>query len=278
MATGSPTPRTPAPTSAACGPTIRGRTAARLPTLPPDRDHDGILDAQDACPDVPGEPTDDPKTNGCPPPPPDRDKDGVPDATTPAPTSPGSRPSDPKTNGCPPPPPDPDRDKDGIPNETDACPDEPGPQNPDPKKNGCPQAIVKNNQIVILDQVKFATGSARILPASDGILTAVMKILVDHPEIKKLSIEGHTDNRGSAAMNKRLSASRAASVVAWLTTKGIEKARLSSVGYGLERPIDSNETDEGRQKNRRVEFHIVEQEGAPPAPTPTPKPSSDPLP
>ena len=66
----------------------------------------------------------------------------------------GREDDDPKTNGCPP---DPDRDKDGIPNEQDACPDEPGPKNPDPKKNGCPQAIVRNNQVVILEQVKFAT-------------------------------------------------------------------------------------------------------------------------
>ncbi len=125
---------------------------------------------------------------------------------------------------------------------------------------------------MILDQVKFATGSARILPASNGVLTAVLTILKDHPEIKKVSIEGHTDNKGAAALNKRLSASRAASVVAWLTTKGIAKQRLSSIGYGMERPIDTNETDEGRQENRRVEFHIVEQEGATPAPTPTPTP------
>jgi OmpA-OmpF porin, OOP family len=255
-------------------PTDNPKTNGCPPPPPPpsDRDGDGIPDEHDACPDQPGERTDDPKTNGCPPPPPDRDKDGVPDAVDACPDVPGVATNDPKTNGCPPPPPDPDRDKDGIPNEIDACPDDPGPKNPDPKKNGCPQAIVKNNQIVIIDQVKFATGSARILPASNGILTAVMKILVDHPEIKKVSIEGHTDNKGAAAMNKRLSGARAASVVAWLTTKGIEAARLSSVGYGLEKPIDTNETDEGRQNNRRVEFHIVEQEGATPAPTPTPSP------
>ncbi|MGO8994905.1 MAG: OmpA family protein [Polyangiaceae bacterium] len=242
------------------------------PPPPPDRDGDGIPDSQDACPEQSGVKTDNPTTNGCPPPPPDRDKDGVPDADDACPDVAGVKTADPKTNGCPPPPPDPDRDKDGIPNEQDACPDEAGPKNADPKKNGCPEAIVKNNQIVILDQVKFATGSARILPASNGVLTAVLTILKDHPEIKKVSIEGHTDNKGAAALNKRLSASRAASVVAWLTTKGIAKQRLSSIGYGMERPIDTNETDEGRQENRRVEFHIVEQEGATPAPTPTPTP------
>ncbi len=227
------------------------------PPPPADKDGDGIPDSQDACPDKPGVKTDDPNTNGCPPPPPDRDKDGIVDSEDACPDVAGVKTEDPKTNGCPP---DPDRDKDGIPNEQDACPDNAGPANPDPKKNGCPQAVVKNNQIVILDQVKFATGSARILPASNGILEAVQTVLTEHPEITKVSIEGHTDNKGTAKLNKKLSADRAASVVTWLVTKGkIDKDRLSSVGYGQEQPIDTNETDEGRQNNRRVEFHILEQ-------------------
>jgi outer membrane protein OmpA-like peptidoglycan-associated protein len=166
---------------------------------------------------------------------------------------PGVKTDDPKTNGCPP---DPDRDKDGIPNDQDACPDTPGPHNDDPKKNGCPQAAVVGKQIVILDQVKFATGSAKILPSSDGILNAVLTVLTSHPEITHVSVEGHTDNVGAAAMNKSLSGRRAASVVDWLVKHGIDKARLSSVGFGMERPIDSNDTPEGRQNNRRVEFHI----------------------
>jgi hypothetical protein len=150
------------------------------PPPPPDRDGDGISDDQDACPDTPGVHTDDPKTNGCPPPPPDRDHDGVIDSEDACPDVAGEKTNDPKTNGCPP---DPDRDKDGIPNTEDACPDEPGPKDPDPKKNGCPKAIVRNNQIVILEQVKFATGSARILPASEPLMNAVLKVFVDHSEI-----------------------------------------------------------------------------------------------
>jgi len=217
---------------------------------PPDRDHDGIPDADDACPDVPGVKTDDPKTNGCPP---DRDHDGIPDAEDACPDVPGVKTDDPKTNGCPP---DPDRDKDGIPNDQDACPDAAGPKNVDPKKNGCPAAAVVGKQIVILEQVKFATGSAAILPASNGILTAVAKVLEEHAEIKHLRVEGHTDNVGSAAMNKSLSGRRAASVATWLMQHGVDQSRLSSQGFGLERPIDTNETPQGRQNNRRVEFHI----------------------
>ncbi|MET0591460.1 MAG: OmpA family protein [Polyangiaceae bacterium] len=224
------------------------------PPPPPDRDNDGILDAQDACPETPGVKTDDPKTNGCPPPPPDRDKDGVSDPEDACPDTPGVRTEDPKTNGCPPPPPD--RDKDGINDPDDACPDQPGPRDQDPKKNGCPVARIEAGEIKILQQVKFKTGSAEILVESDTILGAVQKILADHQEIVGVRIEGHTDNRGGAAMNLNLSTKRAASVLNWLVKHGIDKSRLTSKGFGLTRPIDTNTTDEGRQNNRRVEFHI----------------------
>ena len=162
---------------------------------------------------------------------------------------------DPKTNGCPP---DPDRDHDGIPNDTDACPDEPGKPDPDPKKNGCPKAFIQDGQIKILDQVKFATSSAQIVKAKDSeeVLEAVLKVLKEHPELKKVRVEGHTDNRGAPAMNTKLSADRAASVVKWLTARGIEAGRLTSAGFGPDRPVDNNSTDTGRQNNRRVEFHI----------------------
>jgi outer membrane protein OmpA-like peptidoglycan-associated protein len=218
---------------------------------PRDRDKDGVLDRDDACPDVPGEKTDDPKTNGCPPP--DRDKDGILDREDACPDKPGDKTDNPKTNGCP------DTDKDGILDPEDACPDLPGPRDPDPKKNGCPVARVDKGQIKITQQIKFKTGSAVILPESDSILEAVAGIMKEHPEIKKIRIEGHTDNRGGRAYNLGLSRRRAASVVKWLTTiGGIEKSRMTSEGYGFERPLEDNATEEGRRENRRVEFHIVE--------------------
>jgi outer membrane protein OmpA-like peptidoglycan-associated protein len=217
---------------------------------PPDSDGDGVYDSVDACPDVPGVATNDPKTNGCPA---DTDRDGVLDSVDACPDVPGIKTSDPKTNGCP----DLDRDKDTIPNDVDACPDEPGPADPDPKRNGCPKAFVQAGQIKILDQVKFKTGSAEIQgKESDEVLSAVLKVLTDHAEIKKVRVEGHTDSTGNADMNKKLSAARAASVVKWLTSHGIDKARLSSEGFGPDKPIAENSTPEGRQANRRVEFHI----------------------
>jgi outer membrane protein OmpA-like peptidoglycan-associated protein len=223
---------------------------------PSDRDKDGILDREDACPDVPGIRTADPKTNGCPS---DRDKDGILDREDACPDIPGEKTDNPKTNGCP------DTDKDGIYDPEDACPKEPGPRDPDPTKNGCPVAKVEKGQIRIIEQVKFRTGSDAILPASDYILEAVAKILTEHPEIKQLHVEGHTDNRGGRAFNLGLSQRRARSVVTWLTTRGgVAGSRLTSQGFGFDRPIGDNTTDEGRRENRRVEFHIVE----PAAPAP----------
>jgi len=119
---------------------------------------------------------------------------------------------------------------------------------------------VQAGQIKILDQVKFKTGSAEILPGKDSqeVLMAVLDVLKAHSEIKAVRVEGHTDNKGGAALNKKLSASRAASVVKWLVAHGIEKEKLTSEGFGPDRPLESNDTEAGRQQNRRVEFHIEE--------------------
>jgi outer membrane protein OmpA-like peptidoglycan-associated protein len=187
---------------------------------PPDRDGDGIIDSKDACPDVKGVPSDDPELNGCPP----------------------------------------DSDGDGIRDDKDACPYEKGVRDDDPSKNGCPKSVrVTETEIVILEQVQFKTGSAVILPESDDLLRQVAAVLTEHPEIKKLEVQGHTDNRGGKAYNQKLSERRSASVKKWLVERGqIDPDRLSSQGYGLTQPIDDNTTAEGRQKNRRVQFRITE--------------------
>jgi outer membrane protein OmpA-like peptidoglycan-associated protein len=190
------------------------------PPPPSDRDGDGIIDAEDACPDVPGVRTNDPKTNGCPPPPSDRDGDGIIDAE-------------------------------------DACPDVPGVKTDDPKTNGCPPARIEAGEIKINQQVNFKTNSAVILPQGDTVLSAIKPILDEHTEIKKLRVDGHTDSRGTAAYNMGLSIRRAESVVKWLVTHGVDMSRLTSKGFGLTKPIQTNKTDEGRLHNRRVEFHIV---------------------
>ena len=194
-----------------------------------------------------------------PPPPPDQDGDGIVDAEDACPTEPGEKSEDPQKNGCPPPK---DTDGDGIVDAEDACPNDAGPRNDDPTRNGCPVVRIEGGQIRIREQVKFKTASAQILKESDYILQAVVKILKEHPEIKKVRVEGHTDSHGKPGYNKKLSQRRAASVVKWLVKHGISKKALSSAGFGQERPIATNETDEGRRQNRRSEFHIVEGPGA----------------
>jgi len=225
----------------------------RLP--PSDRDKDGIPDKVDACPDEPGVKSEDPDKHGCPPPPPDRDGDGILDRDDACPDTKGVASDDPAQNGCPP-----DTDGDGIRDDVDACPREKGKGDPDPSKNGCPTSVrVTEEEIVILDQVQFKTGSAVILPASDELLTQVAAVLNEHPEILKVEVQGHTDSRGGKKYNQRLSEKRSAAVVKWLTKKGnIDASRLTSHGYGMDEPIAENDTPEGRQKNRRVQFKIVE--------------------
>jgi outer membrane protein OmpA-like peptidoglycan-associated protein len=219
---------------------------------PHDRDGDGIFDEVDACPDVPGVADPDPQKNGCPP---DRDGDGIIDVEDACPDVPGVRNRDPRKNGCPP-----DRDGDGIIDKEDACPDVPGPRNEDPAKNGCPLARIENNEIKITERVEFEFNSAKLVPSSDPVLNAVLEILQQHPEITDVLVEGHTDNIGKPAYNKTLSDKRAASVVKWMLQHGIEQARMRSAGLGMTRPIAPNDDEVGRQKNRRVEFHIKQDE------------------
>jgi outer membrane protein OmpA-like peptidoglycan-associated protein len=162
---------------------------------------------------------------------------------------------DPKKHGCPPPK---DRDGDAITDDVDACPDAAGEANEDPKKHGCPVARVEQGQIKIREQVQFAYNSAQILKASDFIIEAVTKILQDNPGITKVNIEGHTDSKGGDAFSKQLSQRRATAVMQALVKRGIDKKRLTAKGFGEEKPLDTNDTEEGRANNRRVEFHIVE--------------------
>lgn len=239
---------------------------------PPDRDGDGILDPTDACPDQPGPASDDPAKNGCPPPP-DRDQDGIIDEKDACPDQPGPANDDPTKNGCPPPP---DTDGDGIIDPQDACPNEPGEANVDPARNGCPRALVDKatQQIKILERIEFDTNKATIRPESDAVLTAVRDIMVKETGITQVRIEGHTDNRGGRWYNRQLSDRRAKSVKDWLVKNGVDAGRLVTQGLGPDKPIAENDTDQGRQTNRRVEFHIVSQSGASDASTSGPSPAT----
>lgn len=221
-----------------------------------DRDGDGIPDNIDACPDEPEDHQGNDPNDGCPMPP-DRDGDGIPDQYDKCPDQPEDKDGIDDGDGCP----EDDADNDGVPDAVDHCPKMPGRPNSDPNKNGCPTYIQEDGTIVrVLQQVHFAFGTARILPESFPVLQEVADYLKSNKAIKKMSIEGHTDNKGKPDLNKRLSQDRANSVMTWLVQHGIEPGRLEAHGYGMERPIEENDTDAGRAKNRRVEFKILEQE------------------
>jgi outer membrane protein OmpA-like peptidoglycan-associated protein len=231
------------------------RRARRRQEHMSDRDHDGIPDDIDACPDEPEDHLGNDPNDGCPLPP-DRDGDGIPDQYDKCPDVPEDKDGIDDGDGCP----EDDADQDGIPDAVDACPKEPGKPNPDPKKNGCPTFYkVEGNVVRILQQVHFAFGSAVILPESFPMLQEITNLLKANPGIRKMAIEGHTDNRGSADLNKQLSQDRANSVMNWLVQHGVEQNRLEAHGYGMEKPIEDNATDEGRARNRRVEFKITEE-------------------
>ena len=227
-----------------------------------DTDKDGLPDDIDLCPTEPEDNKPPNPSDGCPGLP-DRDGDGIPDANDQCPDQPEDFDHVDDKDGCP----EDDPDKDGIADAQDACPKEPGDKNADAAKNGCPNFIRRisgSNEIQILKKVEFATGKSTILQQSYPILDEVIRLLKVNPDIKLLSIEGHTDNRGSDDLNQKLSADRAKAVLDYLVSKGgIAANRLASAGFGPQRPIADNATNDGRQRNRRVEFIIKERSNSP---------------
>jgi outer membrane protein OmpA-like peptidoglycan-associated protein len=137
-----------------------------------------------------------------------------------------------------------------------AAPKPPPPPPPPPPA----RVKVTEKQIEITERVEFETGSATILEASHGLLDEVVGVLKKHTDISLLEVQGHTDNTGKAKKNKALSKARASAVKKYLEEKGIDAKRLQAVGHGQNKPIAGNDSDEGKQKNRRVEFHILKHE------------------
>ena len=121
------------------------------------------------------------------------------------------------------------------------------------------RVVLTASSIVIKDKIQFKLGSSEILPESFGLLDEIVAMLKDNPQIEVLQVEGHTDSSGGAAINRKLSQERAASVRKYLVDKGVDGKRLVAKGFGPDKPIADNGTDEGREQNRRVEFNIVKQ-------------------
>ena len=128
---------------------------------------------------------------------------------------------------------------------------------PEPQK----RVEVRDNQIVINEKVQFEYNSAKILEVSHSLLDEVAKVIKEHPQIKKIEVQGHASAEGTDDYNLKLSDKRAKAVMKYLTGKaGIAKAMLEAKGLGESVPIADNETEDGKEKNRRVEFHILEQD------------------
>lgn len=122
------------------------------------------------------------------------------------------------------------------------------------------------DKIVITEKIQFEYDRATILEVSHSLLDEVTKVVQDNPQVKKIRIEGHASREQKTPLadsyNKVLSDKRAKAVMAYLVTKGVDQKRLEAVGFGVEKPLADNDTDAGREKNRRVEFNIVEQDQA----------------
>ena len=196
----------------------------------PDRDKDGIADKDDQCPDVKGLEA----FHGCP----DTDGDGISDNNDACPEVPGIA----ELNGCP------DRDKDGIADANDKCPDVPGTA----ANNGCPEEKAPE---ATPDMILFEVGTSTLTEASKEVLDRAIQLLKEDKDAV-LEINGYTDNTGPDQLNERLSIARATVVRNYLTKKGVKKSRLVTKGNGSNDPIDSNDTPEGRAKNRRAAMKI----------------------
>lgn len=261
------------------------------PAQPTDADGDTVMDPDDLCPTVPQGARPDPARRGCPLG--DADRDGVLDPDDQCVNEPQGEHPDPARRGCPdgdadndtvlnaqdqcrdvpqgerpdaqrPGCPIADRDNDSVPDATDHCPDQPGSPSPDPNRNGCPGLVrVQNGMIQILAPVYFATNRDTILRRSFPVLDAVVDAIRASPEIRRVSVEGHTDDVGNDERNQNLSQRRAWSVVEYIHEHGVEASRLRAQGFGETRPLRPVDGLRGRAlrdaraQNRRVEFRIV---------------------
>jgi len=199
-----------------------------------DSDGDGIVDSADACPLLVGVA----KYKGCPIP--DTDKDGVNDEDDKCPTVAGTR----SNGGCP----ILDRDNDGIVDSLDHCPEIPG----DVTNNGCPSLELSGFHS---SAIQFVSNSAELVPTAFIELNKLVDFLNKYENVR-ITVDGHTDNIGSERANQKLSERRAEAVKKYLLSKGIKEVRITTNGFGFSAPITDNNTVEGRQRNRRVEFNI----------------------
>jgi len=142
-------------------------------------------------------------------------------------------------------------------------PPAPPPPPPPPKEEPPappPRVEVRDNKIEFKEKIQFENNKSVILPQSFSLLDDIVKVIKENDHIKKLAIEGHASAEGDAKRNLTLSDERAKAVMKYCVDHGIDAKRLTAKGYGITKPIADNATEEGREKNRRVEFNIIEQD------------------
>jgi outer membrane protein OmpA-like peptidoglycan-associated protein len=192
----------------------------------------------------------------------DNDKDGVKDPDDRCMNDPETQNAYMDEDGCPD---DVDKDSDGdrYADSIDRCPYDAEDYDGDKDEDGCPdegRVVVGKDKIKINDVIYFDTGKDSIQARSDDLLSELAAVIVAHPELKKLRIEGHTDDVGNDALNLKLSDKRARSVMSALVSRGVEASRLDARGFGEMYPLAPNTSEEGRSQNRRVEFVIVDRD------------------
>jgi OOP family OmpA-OmpF porin len=205
-----------------------------------DGDRDGVLDGQDQCVQEPGA-----APTGCP----DGDQDGILDRVDRCPALAGVSP-----DGCLA-----DADGDGLSGSDDHCPDRAETKNGFEDADGCPDELpdsVKNFAGVIAG-IEFDNAQASIRPSSSSALEQAAKVLREYPSLR-VQVIGHTDNRGSRDYNVTLSQQRAEAVKADLVARGIDASRIEPRGEGPDVPLTTNDSAAGRQKNRRIEFRVLQ--------------------
>ncbi|EDM75723.1 OmpA domain protein [Plesiocystis pacifica SIR-1] len=219
----------------------------------PDSDGDGFIDDKDTCPNEAETVNDYQDEDGCPES--DRDGDGFWDDQDSCPDEAETVNDYKDEDGCP----ESDRDGDGILDELDKCPDEPETANGYQDEDGCADEVPKEVAAFTgaIKGITFETDSDKIRKSSTRTLDKAVKVLTDFPDIR-IKVTGHTDSRGDHDHNVDLSKRRAESVKTYLVEHGIDASRITTDGFGPDKPVDTNDTRAGRANNRRIEFEIVQ--------------------
>lgn len=220
-----------------------------------DTDNDGIIDTRDKCPFEPEDIDGFEDADGCPES--DNDLDGIADDYDKCPNIKGAQ-----DDGCPSAyeskgaTENIDIDNDGIPNTLDQCPEEAETFNNYNDYDGCPDEIPAElkNLIGIQTAIQFETNTTKLKPDAIPELKEITTLLLEYPTTQ-IIVEGHTDGKGTAKYNQRLSEQRAETVRSWIIEQGVGKSRILTKGYGFREPIASNASEEGRSQNRRVEIN-----------------------